>query len=148
MKNAIMTQGTLLERYDKNDGIKTTILQVVKIADIGFERPTIDITCLGSTFSEVIPTIGENKPINLEVIYYPQDGSQRRLMEDVYNNILAEWSIVFPTTTYDKFYFDAYVTSFTVSAELKDKVMASVVLTPSGIIQPLDSNGAIISLPV
>ena len=137
--------GTILERGDGGDPIETffPIAHVFNLTGPGLKLNTVDnstITSPGQTIT-YLNTQVDSGEISLSVNFLPKDDSQLGLILDLKTGALRNFKLVFPDGEQSedndpllnsRWEFAAYVTAFSPSAQLSDRLTANISLQLSG----------------
>lgn len=112
----------------------TTIAEVTNITGPGVSFELIDATHMESpdAFREYLPSLLDGTQVTLELNYLPADSNQYGLREDQLARTLRNFQIIWPDSGSTTDQFAAYVTDFTPSAQIADKLSASCTLKISG----------------
>ncbi|MCI0351566.1 MAG: hypothetical protein L0Z53_19255 [Acidobacteriales bacterium] len=119
--------GTLLKKGG------TTVAEVVNISGPGIAGDTVDATHQESPDNarEFIGTLVDSGEITCDVNFLPGNATQKQFITDIYAKTKASYSIVWidgPTT----WTFDAIPTGFEPTANIDDKLAASITLKLTG----------------
>lgn len=127
--------GTLLQRGDgtSNESF-TTVLEVVNISGPGETLELIDATHMESpsSYREYIPSLLDSGEITFDVNFLPNSTTQNVLRTDLTGRAKSNWQLVFTDSNTTTYSFAAYVTSHEPSAQIDDKLSASITLKVTG----------------
>jgi hypothetical protein len=103
---------------------------------LNMKSKVVDITNFGDTYQRQIPTLNMLGPMTFDVFYQPLDSSHRNspvagtvaagLKYLWINQVLADWQILYPTSTPATDAAAGYVTSFSIDGKTADVFRASV----------------------
>jgi len=136
--NAIAAKGTLLKIGDGADPeVFTTIAEVMNISGPSLSMDAIDVTNQSSVngWKESIGGLLDGGEITFDINYLPTDATHNAtagLINDMQNRTLRNFQLVFPDASSTTWSFSALITGFEPSADVSDKLTASVTLKISG----------------
>ena len=114
--------------------IFTTIAEITNISGPEESLELIDATHMESpnAFREYIPSLLDGGELQLDLNFLPANANQQGLRDDLRNRTRRNFRVVWPdagTTTYA---MSGYVTSFSPSAQIDDKLSASATVKVTG----------------
>lgn len=112
----------------------TPVAEITNISGPDETLELIDATHMGSPGArrEFIPSLLDSGEVTLDLNFLPSDTNQNGLRQDMNNRVKRNFQIVWTdlaTTTYT---FAGYVTNHTKSAQIDDKLSASVTIKVTG----------------
>lgn len=127
--------GTLLQVGDGTSSESfTTIAEVTNISGPSESLETIDATHMESpsSYREYIPSLLDSGDISFDVNFLPGNATQTGLRTDMQARTLRNFQMVFTDSAASQYSFSAYVTGFEISAQIDDKLSASITLKVTG----------------
>lgn len=117
----------------------TTIAEITNISGPGIKMDLIDATHMESpnSFREYIPSLLDGTEISFDLNYLPGDTNQGGLREDQLARAIRNYQIVWTDEDGSTDSFAGYVTDFTPSAKIDDKLSASATIKITGPISRL-----------
>jgi len=112
----------------------TTIAEITNISGPGIKMDLIDATHMSSpsAFREYIPSLLDGTEISFDLNYLPGDANQSGLRDDQLARLVRNYRIVWTDTDASTDSFAGYVTDFTPSAKIDDKLSASATIKITG----------------
>jgi predicted secreted protein len=115
----------------------TTVAEVLDFEGPGIKSDLIDVTNHGSTggYKEFILGQKDNNEIKFDLNYVPTDTTQNfgaGLLGFAGSGATVTWSVVWPDTGGTTWTGTGIVMEFTPKAKIKDQLMASIVVKPTG----------------
>lgn len=131
--NAILTQGTLIQRGDGGSPeIFTTIAEITNWDGPGGQAKVIPATHLQSTAIEKKMGLPDEGQFTFDVNFIPGDSTQRALRTDRQNKTLRNFRVVYTDIGLSQDNFSAYVLAFKTNGETDGVVKGSITLEISG----------------
>lgn len=139
MSNATSGFGTLLKIGDgatPTEGF-TTVAEVISISGPALALGTIEVTNMSSAsnYREFVAGLKDAGEVKLDINFLPTDGTQDAsagLLKDFDDRTLRDFQLVFPDASTTTWSFSAFITAFSPSAKVDDRLTASVTLRVSG----------------
>jgi|GEM_PF-436359 len=112
----------------------TTLAEITNISGPGVKLELIDATHMASpnAFREFIPSLLDGTEISFDLNYLPGNANQGGLRSDQLARLVRNYRIVWTDTAASTDSFAGYVTDFTPSAKIDDKLMASATIKITG----------------
>ena len=112
----------------------TTIAEITNISGPGMKLELIDATHMESpdAFREYLPSLLDGTEISFDLNYLPGDTNQGGLRDDQLARTLRNFQIVWTDDDGSTDTFAGYITDFTPSAKIDDKLSASATIKISG----------------
>lgn len=112
----------------------TTVAEVTNISGPDESLELIDATHMESPGSrrEFIPSLLDSGEITLDLNFLPSDANQNGLREDLNNRVRRNFQIVWTDDEETTYSFAGYVTSHSKTAQIDDKLSASVTIKITG----------------
>ena len=127
--------GTLLKKGDgASTEVFTAIAEVVNISGPSESLELIDATHMESpsSYREYIPSLLDSGEVTFDVNFLPGNTNQKGVRTDMTSrtkrNFTLTWTDSAPTT----YTFSGYVTAFEPSAQIDDKLSASITIKVTG----------------
>ncbi len=119
--------------------IFTTIAEVTNITGPGVKLDLIDATHMESpdSFREYLPSLLDGTEVTFDLNYLPANANQGGLRADQLSRVRRNFKIIWPDDASSTDAFSGYVTDFTPSAKIDDKLSASSTIKISGPIERL-----------
>lgn len=119
--------GTLLKKG------ATTIAEVVNVSGPGISADTIDVTHQESSDNarEFIGSLVDSGEVSCDVNFLPGNATQKTFISDIYGKVKATYSLVWSDAGLT-WTFEAIPTGFEPSAQIDDKLSASITLKITG----------------
>lgn len=131
MSGALETQGTLIQRGNGADPeVFTTIGEINSFQGPGGSASVIDVTSLDSAAKEKRMGLMDEGQFTFEMNLVPGDTAQDGLRSDRTSRTLRNFKLTLVDSTVIT--FAAYVTGFSISGGVDDKIGGSVTLEISG----------------
>lgn len=113
------------------------VAEVTNISGPDETLELIDATHMGSPGArrEFIPSLLDSGEITLDLNFLPSDTNQNGLREDLNNRVRRHFRLVWTDLAQTVYGFSAYVTNHSKSAQIDDKLTASVTLKITGDIE-------------
>lgn len=109
-----------------------TVGKLIEVSEIGAERRAVDASFSGSDWAEVILScIARLMPFSMTIAFDPAYDWKTQIRAAL-ADVEITWSIPENYTTASTLEFKGGLTRFTVRGSLEERVLASVVVTPSG----------------
>lgn len=117
----------------------TTIAEITNISGPGIKMDLIDATHMQSpnAFREYIPSLLDGTEISFDLNYLPGDDNQGGLRADQLARAKRNFRVVWTDTDNSTDAFSGYVTDFTPTAKIDDKLSASATIKITGAIERL-----------
>lgn len=112
----------------------TTIAEITNISGPGIKFELIDATHMESpdAFREYVPSLLDGTEISFDLNYLPGDANQGGLRDDQLARVLRNFQIVWTDDDGSTDTFAGYITDFTPTAKIDDKLAASATIKISG----------------
>lgn len=112
----------------------TTVAEITNISGPGIKLELIDATHMESpdAFREFIPSLLDGTEVSFDLNYLPGDTNQGGLRDDQLDRAVRNYRIVWTDEDSSTDQFAGYVTDFTPSAKIDDKLSASATLKITG----------------
>lgn len=112
----------------------TTVAEITNISGPGIKMDLIDATHMESpdSFREYIPSLLDGTEISFDLNYLPGDANQGGLRDDQLARDIRNYQIVWTDAASSTDSFAGYVTDFTPSAKIDDKLSASATIKITG----------------
>lgn len=133
MSLAIGAQGIVIERGNgANPEVFTAIGEITRFDGPNGSASIIDVTHLGSTAKEKRPGLQDNGQVTFDMNLVPGDVGQIGLRDDRASRVERSFRIVLTDEANTALAFAGFVTGFSISGGVDDKVAASAVVEVTG----------------
>jgi len=135
---AFEAYGTLLQRGDGGGPETfTSIAELTSVSGPNLSMDTIDVTHMGSAnaYREFIAGLKDGGDVSMDVNFLPADATQNMaagIMADLDARTKRNFQVVWSDTAATVWSFSAFVTGFSPSSSLGDKLSATITLKITG----------------
>jgi hypothetical protein len=131
-ENALPSQGTKVQIGSGSPLVYTDIPEIMSFSGPGGSGQVIDTTDLQSAAIEKVMGLYDEGQLSFEINYIPENAQHIALRAARAAQALTKFKLLFPDAGDTVWSFDAYVTTFTVSAGVNASIKASVTLEITG----------------
>ncbi len=116
------------------DEVFATIAEITNISGPEESLELIDATHMESpnAFREYIPSLLDGGELQLDLNFLPADTNQQGIRDDQRNRVRRNFQLVWPDSANTTYLLSGYVTSFSPSAQIDDKLSATATIKVTG----------------